>query len=48
VINQIAEKNNLIIVEDSAQSHGAISNLKSKINNQAQRIVFIPEKILGL
>ncbi|WP_264536773.1 DegT/DnrJ/EryC1/StrS family aminotransferase [Flavobacterium sp. N1736] len=48
-INEIAEKNNLIIVEDSAQSHGAISNLKSKINNlqSSAAYSFYPGKNLG-
>lgn len=32
-INEIAEKNNLIVVEDCAQSHGVEKNLKSKISN---------------
>ncbi|MDQ6469157.1 DegT/DnrJ/EryC1/StrS family aminotransferase [Flavobacterium sp. LHD-80] len=41
-INEIADRNNLIIVEDSAQSHGAISNLKS-----ASAHSFYPGKNLG-
>ncbi|MDX6181906.1 DegT/DnrJ/EryC1/StrS family aminotransferase [Flavobacterium sp. Fl-77] len=49
MINEIAETNNFIIVEDSAQSHGAISNLKSKINNQQSSAAysFYPGKNLG-
>jgi dTDP-4-amino-4,6-dideoxygalactose transaminase len=44
-INEIANKNNLIVVEDSAQSHGAIlNNCKSK-NTQA--FSFYPGKNLG-
>lgn len=44
-INEIASKNNLIVIEDSAQSHGAISNnIKSK-NTQA--FSFYPGKNLG-
>jgi dTDP-4-amino-4,6-dideoxygalactose transaminase len=48
-INKIAEKNNLILVEDSAQSHGAENNLKSKINNlkSIQAYSFYPGKNLG-
>jgi dTDP-4-amino-4,6-dideoxygalactose transaminase len=45
VINEIAKKNNLIVVEDSAQSHGAISNnIKS---NNTQSFSFYPGKNLG-
>lgn len=44
-INEIAIKNNLIVVEDSAQSHGAtLENIKS-INTQA--FSFYPGKNLG-
>ncbi|MEP6806247.1 MAG: aminotransferase class V-fold PLP-dependent enzyme, partial [Flavobacterium sp.] len=32
-INEIANQNNLLIIEDAAQSHGAENNLKSQINN---------------
>jgi len=48
-INQIAEKYNLIIVEDCAQSHGAENNLKSKINNlkSVSAYSFYPGKNLG-
>ncbi|AWK04979.1 aminotransferase [Flavobacterium crocinum] len=48
-ISQIAQKNNLIIVEDCAQSHGAISNLKSTIYNlkSASAFSFYPGKNLG-
>ena len=47
-INEIATRNNLIVVEDAAQSSGAISNQKSAIKNlqSAERTVFIQEKIL--
>jgi dTDP-4-amino-4,6-dideoxygalactose transaminase len=41
-INEIAEKNNLIVVEDAAQSHGAKNNLKS-----ARAYSFYPGKNLG-
>jgi len=44
-INEIALKNNLIVVEDSAQSHGAILN-KSKSKN-TQAFSFYPGKNLG-
>lgn len=43
VINEIATRNNLIVVEDAAQSAGAISNLKS--NSAAYS--FYPTKNLG-
>jgi len=44
-INEIAKKNNLIVVEDAAQSHGAtLNNYKSK-NTQA--FSFYPGKNLG-
>lgn len=48
-INEIANQNNLIVVEDAAQSHGAINNLKSKIYNQksASAYSFYPGKNLG-
>jgi len=47
-INEIATQNDLIIVEDAAQSHGA-ENLKSKINNLKSAIAysFYPGKNLG-
>lgn len=48
-INKIANQNNLLVVEDAAQSHGAISNLKSKIYNlkSASAYSFYPGKNLG-
>ncbi|WP_316632901.1 DegT/DnrJ/EryC1/StrS family aminotransferase [uncultured Flavobacterium sp.] len=48
-INEIGIHNNLIIVEDSAQSHGAINNQQLIINNQqsAQAYSFYPGKNLG-
>ncbi len=48
-INEIANRNNLLIVEDAAQSHGTISNLKSKINNLKSSVAysFYPGKNLG-
>ncbi len=47
-INEIATQNDLIIVEDAAQSHGA-ENLKSKIDNlkSATAYSFYPGKNLG-
>ena len=47
-INEIAVANDLLVIEDAAQAHGAIRNQairnqKSKIERSA--IVFIPEKI---
>lgn len=48
-INEIAEKNNLLVIEDCAQSHGATINLKSKIYNlkSASAFSFYPGKNLG-
>ncbi|WP_264565182.1 DegT/DnrJ/EryC1/StrS family aminotransferase [Flavobacterium sp. N3904] len=49
VINKIANQNNLIVVEDAAQSAGAISNQKSAIKNQQSGVAysFYPTKNLG-
>jgi len=44
-INEIAIKNNLIVVEDSAQSHGATLENNKSINTQA--FSFYPGKNLG-
>lgn len=44
-INEIAIKNNLIVVEDSAQSHGATLDNNKSINTQA--FSFYPGKNLG-
>ncbi|WET03775.1 DegT/DnrJ/EryC1/StrS family aminotransferase [Flavobacterium sp. YJ01] len=48
-INQIAQKNNLVVIEDCAQSHGAENNLKSTIYNlqSASAYSFYPGKNLG-
>lgn len=48
-INEIAEKYNLIVVEDAAQSHGVEKNLKSTIYNLKSAIAysFYPGKNLG-
>ena len=48
-INSIAQQNNLIVVEDAAQAHGAISNQKSVIKNQYSSVAysFYPGKNLG-
>ncbi|MEN2400986.1 DegT/DnrJ/EryC1/StrS family aminotransferase [Flavobacterium sp. MC2016-06] len=48
-INTIANSNNLLVIEDAAQSHGAEKNLKSKINNLKSAIAysFYPGKNLG-
>jgi dTDP-4-amino-4,6-dideoxygalactose transaminase len=48
-INEIAIENNLLVVEDSAQSHGAINNQQLTINNQqlAKAYSFYPAKNLG-
>lgn len=44
-INEIANKNNLIVVEDAAQSHGVLLNGKKSKNTQA--FSFYPGKNLG-
>ncbi len=48
-ISEIARNNDLIVVEDSAQSHGAINNQQLTINNQksASAYSFYPAKNLG-
>jgi dTDP-4-amino-4,6-dideoxygalactose transaminase len=48
-INEIAFQNNLLVVEDAAQSHGAICHQKSIINNQQSSVAysFYPGKNLG-
>ena len=48
-INEIANQNNLLIVEDCAQSHGAINNQQLIINNlnSASAFSFYPGKNLG-
>ncbi len=48
-INEIATQNNLIIVEDAAQAHGAICNQKSVIKNLQSSVAysFYPGKNLG-
>lgn len=45
-INEIAQKHNLIIVEDCAQSHGAINNSQFTIHN-SKAFSFYPGKNLG-
>jgi dTDP-4-amino-4,6-dideoxygalactose transaminase len=49
LINDIAQQNNLLVIEDAAQSHGAISNQKSAIKNQQSSVAysFYPSKNLG-
>ncbi|MGN7811289.1 DegT/DnrJ/EryC1/StrS family aminotransferase [Flavobacterium sp. 22076] len=48
-INEIGNKNNLLIIEDAAQSHGVEKNLKSKIYNlkSTSAYSFYPGKNLG-
>lgn len=48
-INAIAKQYNLLVIEDAAQAHGAISNLKSQIKNQQSCAAysFYPGKNLG-
>lgn len=45
-INQIAHQNNLLVIEDAAQSHGATHNPKAKIQNP-KAFSFYPGKNLG-
>ncbi len=49
IISEIAIQNNLLVVEDAAQAHGAICNQKSIINNQQSSVAysFYPGKNLG-
>jgi dTDP-4-amino-4,6-dideoxygalactose transaminase len=48
-INEIAVANDLLVIEDAAQAHGAIRNQKSKISNQKSSVAysFYPGKNLG-
>lgn len=48
-INEIAQQFNLLVIEDAAQSHGAICVQKSKIKNQRSSVAysFYPSKNLG-
>lgn len=49
-INQIAEKNNLLVIEDAAQAHGAILEEQLTTNNQQPTVKaysFYPGKNLG-
>jgi dTDP-4-amino-4,6-dideoxygalactose transaminase len=49
LINAIGDKHNLLVIEDAAQSHGAVSNQKSKVKNQKSSAAysFYPGKNLG-
>jgi dTDP-4-amino-4,6-dideoxygalactose transaminase len=49
VIHKIALANDLLVIEDSAQAHGAIRNLESVISNQKSSVAysFYPGKNLG-
>ncbi len=49
-INKIANENNLLVVEDAAQAHGAICNPKSAIQNLQSSVAysFYPGKNLGV
>jgi dTDP-4-amino-4,6-dideoxygalactose transaminase len=48
-INEVATRNNLLIVEDAAQSHGAVSNELSAMSDQNSAVAysFYPGKNLG-
>jgi dTDP-4-amino-4,6-dideoxygalactose transaminase len=47
-INDIAKQNNLLVIEDAAQSHGAVSNYKKAGNlSDAAAFSFYPGKNLG-
>jgi dTDP-4-amino-4,6-dideoxygalactose transaminase len=49
VINAYALANDLLVVEDAAQAHGAISNMQSGVSNQKSSVAysFYPGKNLG-
>jgi len=47
-INKIADQNNLIVVEDSAQSHGAVLNSKNEIPNSKPQEENVKAKIYNL
>jgi dTDP-4-amino-4,6-dideoxygalactose transaminase len=56
LINKIAKQNNLLVVEDAAQAHGAIANSNSEISNSKKKagnladaagFSFYPSKNLG-
>ena len=48
IINEIAIQNNLIVVEDAAQAHGAVSGLRNAGNlSNAAAFSFYPSKNLG-
>ncbi len=49
LINAIAQQHSLLVIEDAAQSHGAIFNQKSEIKSQQSSIAysFYPSKNLG-
>lgn len=48
-INEIAVENNLLVIEDAAQAHGAISNQKTAIRKRQSSVAysFYPGKNLG-
>ena len=48
-IHEIAVANDLLVIEDAAQAHGAIRNQKSRISNQKSSVAysFYPGKNLG-
>jgi dTDP-4-amino-4,6-dideoxygalactose transaminase len=49
-INEIANKNNLLVIEDAAQAHGAVLEKQQTINNKQQTVKafsFYPGKNLG-
>jgi dTDP-4-amino-4,6-dideoxygalactose transaminase len=48
-INTIAASNDLLVIEDAAQAHGAISNQQSEVSNQKSSVAysFYPGKNLG-
>jgi dTDP-4-amino-4,6-dideoxygalactose transaminase len=49
LIHAIADKHNLLVIEDAAQAHGAVSNQELKIKNQKSSAAysFYPGKNLG-
>jgi dTDP-4-amino-4,6-dideoxygalactose transaminase len=45
-IHEIAQVNNLLVIEDAAQAHGAIKNLEFKTEQKKRSSSFILGKIL--
>jgi dTDP-4-amino-4,6-dideoxygalactose transaminase len=46
-IHEIAQVNNLLVIEDAAQAHGAIKNLESKSRIKIKRSIVLSWENLG-